>query len=104
MDLFKTIVEHLYAISGSLAFIAYLPQIITLLRNGDGAQGISLITWFMWVVALTINTLYAGLVNGDKFFLLATSSSLLGTLMVFTIAFYKRWKCHRQDKQLHHLP
>ena len=103
MDLFKIIVEHLYAISGALAFIAYLPQIITLLRSEDGAYSTSLITWFMWVVALTINTLYAGLVNGDRFFLLATSSSLMGTMAVFFIALYKRLKCHRQEQQLHNL-
>ena len=102
MDLFKTIVEHLYAISGPLAFIAYLPQIITLLRSEDGAHSTSLVTWFMWVLALTINTLYAGLVNGDRFFLLATSSSLLGTVMVFTIALYKRWKCHQQNQHWPH--
>jgi uncharacterized protein with PQ loop repeat len=95
MDSIRTIVEHLYMLSGPLAFIAYLPQIFTLLRNQDGAQSTSLLTWFMWVVALSINTLYAGLINGDRFFLLATSSSLTGTLMVFTIALYKRLKCKR---------
>ena len=103
MDVIKVVIEHLYAFSGPLAFIAYLPQILTLLRSVDGAQSTSLITWFMWVVALSINTLYAGLINGDRFFLIATSSSLLGTLMVFTIALYKRWKCnhwvHLKPKQ-----
>jgi hypothetical protein len=44
----------------------------------------------MWVLALSINTAYAAWVNGDRLFLLASSSSLLGTVLVFLIAWHKR--------------
>lgn len=90
MDYLKPLVEGLYAVSGPLSFLAYFPQIITLLKNQDGAHSTSLLTWLMWVIALSINTLYAGLVNGDRYFLLSTASSLSGTLLVFVIAIYKR--------------
>jgi hypothetical protein len=92
MDLLKFTVERLYLLSAPLMFLAYFPQIITLLRNKDGAHSTSLMTWFMWVLALSINTAYAGWVNGDRYFLLSTASSLLGTVLVFLIASYKRWR------------
>jgi hypothetical protein len=82
MDLLHTTVERLYVVSAPLMFLAYFPQIITLL------------TWFMWTLALSINTAYAAWVNGDRYFLLSTASSLLGTALVFMIACYKRWRIH----------
>lgn len=90
MALFKLTIEYLYVIAAPLMFLGYLPQIITLLNNKDGAKSTSLITWFMWVLALSINTAYAAWVNGDRLFLLASSSSLLGTVLVFLIAWHKR--------------
>ena len=92
MDLLHTTVERLYVVSAPLMFLAYFPQIITLLKNKDGAHSTSLLTWFMWVLALSINTAYAAWVNGDRYFLLSTASSLLGTACVFVIACYKRWR------------
>ncbi len=91
MAFFKITIEYLYVIAAPLMFLGYLPQIITLLKNRDGAKSTSLLTWFMWVLALSINTAYAAWVNGDRLFLLATGSSLLGTVLVFSIAAYKRW-------------
>lgn len=95
MELLKLIIERLYVLSAPLMFLAYFPQIITLLKNKDGAHSTSLMTWFMWVVALSINTAYAACVNGDRYFLLSTASSLAGTAMVFFIACYKRWQLGR---------
>ena len=91
MELLKKTVEHLFVISVPLMFLAYFPQIITLLKNKDGAHSTSLMTWFMWVMALSINTTYAAFVNGDQYYLLSTASSLTGTFLVFIIACYKRW-------------
>ncbi len=94
MDLLKITVEHLYVISAPLMLLAYFPQIITLFKNKDGAHSTSLMTWFIWTLALSINTAYAAWVNGDRYFLLSTASSLLGTSLVFAIACYKRWRIH----------
>jgi uncharacterized protein with PQ loop repeat len=91
MAFLKSTIELLYVLSAPLMFMAYLPQIITLLKNQDGAKSTSLLTWFMWVLALSINTAYAAWVNGDRLFLWATGSSLVGTVLVFLIAAYKRW-------------
>ncbi len=91
----QMVVERLYVLSASVMFLAYLPQIATLLRNKDGAQSTSLTTWFMWVLALSINTAYAALVNGDPNLLLSMGSSLIGTVLVFGIACYKRWRFSR---------
>lgn len=90
MSLLTQSVEYLYAISGPLAFLAYFPQILTLLHNKDGAHSTSLLTWLMWVVALGINTAYAGLVNGDLYFLISSASGFAGSVLVFVIACYKR--------------
>jgi uncharacterized protein with PQ loop repeat len=95
MELLKMTVERLYVVSGPLMFLAYFPQIITLWKNKDGARSTSLMTWFMWVLALSINTAYAAFVNGDRYFLLSTASSLTGTVLVFMIACYKRWYINR---------
>ena len=92
MDLLKTTVEHLYVISAPLMFLAYFPQIVTLLKNKDGAHSTSLMTWFMWLLALSINTAYAAWVIGDRYFLLLTVSSLLGKALVFAIACFERWR------------
>ncbi len=92
MDTIKQVIEALYAVSGPLAVLAYLPQIAALLKDKQGASGVSLSTWLMWVIALTINTAYAGYVNGDRYFFISSASSLTGTVMVFGIASYKRWQ------------
>lgn len=97
MDELQATVGWLYVVSAPLMFLAYFPQIITLLHNKDGAHSTSLMTWFMWVVALSINTAYAAWVNGDPFFLLSTASSLVGTSCVFAIAVYKRWQFNKRQ-------
>ena len=88
----ETVTERLYVLSAPVIFLAYLPQIFTLIQNKDGAQSTSLLTWFMWVLALSINTAYAALVNKDPNFLLSVASSLLGTVIIFGLAGYKRWR------------
>ena len=90
MKLLIDLVESLYAISGPLAFLAYFPQILALLKNKDGAHSTSLLTWLMWALALGINTAYAGLVNGDLYFLISSASGFAGSVLVFVIACYKR--------------
>ena len=98
MNGLKSLFEVLYSVAGPLGALAYLPQIVTLFKDQSGAKSTSLITWFMWVVALTITTVYAGLVNGDSNFLLASGSSLTGTVLVFLLASFKRWAWMRKDK------
>jgi hypothetical protein len=87
----------LYAVTGPLMCVAYIPQWLSVWRDREGAQAISLLTWALWAASLTVTLCYAIWVNGDALFRLNALLSAVGTWAVLMAACWRRWTYRRRS-------
>ena len=73
-----------FSVCNSLRLFAYLPQLVSVLRDGNGASGVSLVTWTLFTVANGSTTAYAFAVVVD---MRMTMLFAFNTLFSFAIAF-----------------
>ena len=80
----------LFSLFNILRFGSYLPQIIVVLRDREGAKAISYSTWCLWSAANGSTAAYA-LVNVTDWALFAVSIvNMLGCVSVVVLTFWKR--------------
>jgi hypothetical protein len=70
--------------------IAYLPQIVRLARDREGAAAVSCVTWSLFALANASTVAYAAIVTGDLAVALTFALNTLGCLSIFGLAAYKR--------------
>lgn len=59
------IVVVMFSVCNSLRLFAYLPQLVSVLRDRNGASGVSLTTWTLFALANGSTTTYAIVVVDD---------------------------------------
>ncbi len=91
MELFQILIA-LYAINGFMAVVGYWPQIVKLLKTTYAPKQFSTPGWSLWVYTTLITFSYAVLINGDKLFMLVAGMYFLGTLTIWSLIIYKKWK------------
>ncbi len=84
------ILTGLYSISGLIFGAAFVPQIVTLIKDRSGAASISLSTWIVFAVCSVISLLYACTHNGDVYFIFCSSVGVAGNLAVLMLAMMRR--------------
>lgn len=82
----------LYTATGFIFGAAFVPQIITLLRDTSGAAAINLLTAATFTICTAISLAYAIVNNGDVYFMFGTAVCMLGNLTVFVLAALRRWQ------------
>ncbi|WP_315831171.1 PQ-loop repeat-containing protein [Bradyrhizobium prioriisuperbiae] len=76
-----------------LRLVSYLPQIVRIARDRNGASAISYSTWLLWTAANAATGLYAW-VNLNDWSLAgmnAANAACCGTVIALTIASRRRW-------------
>jgi uncharacterized protein with PQ loop repeat len=92
-----------FTICNTMRAFAYLPQLVRVLRDREGAAAISCPAWFLFSLANASTVIYAGFVLHDRItttiFLINTlfsSAVLVATLLqrrTRRSANWSRWKC-----------
>ncbi len=93
------ILTILYTATGFIFGIAYVPQIITLLKDTSGAAAINLTTAFLFTVCSTISCAYAVVNNGDLYFVFGTAVCTIGNITVLVLALLRRWQKANESTQ-----
>jgi hypothetical protein len=91
----------LFTVSSSLRIISYLPQMLRVALDRNGASAISYTTWMLWTGANLATALYATVNLGDMF--LAAVSSIYAaccTIVIVLTLLKRRW--HRMRTLSHH--
>jgi hypothetical protein len=92
---FTTVLTVLYAIDGSTLFLLYLPQILAVYRDRDGAKTISLWTWGLWAQSSIITAAYAHFVAKDLMFTIMSIGNFAGCGSVLFLTLLRRHQ-HRK--------
>jgi hypothetical protein len=91
----------LFTVSSSLRVISYLPQMLRVALDRNGASAISYATWVLWTCANLATALYATVNLGDMF--LAGVSSIYAAcccIVIVLTLLKRRW--HRMRTLSHH--
>jgi hypothetical protein len=83
-------VAWLYVITNSVRVFFYAPQIRAVLKAGDGARAVSIVTWGFWTFAHLTAMLYGWFVLDDSAFFAIFAGNLACTGAVTLIAIRKR--------------
>jgi len=87
---FPDITLALFSLFNLMRLGSYLPQIVRVAKDTDGAKAISYWTWSVWICANASTAAYAA-VNLSDWALFATSSlNTLGCATVIVLTFWKR--------------
>ena len=74
-----------YSFSGLIFGAAFIPQIITLLKESGSVESINIATWALFSFCSAINFLYALMHNGDSYFIFCSIIGLLGNLSILLL-------------------
>lgn len=80
----------LYTATGFVGAAAFVPQIVTLIKDKSGAVAINLGTYSVFTLTTLISFLYAWQNNGDLYFTLVSGVFVLGNATVFSLALKRR--------------
>lgn len=81
-----------YSVSGVLITLLYIPQFIKVFRAQDSLEGISMITWGLWTLCLSVSSLYALQVAGDMKIALVSIGGTFFCGLITAVTALKRLK------------
>lgn len=81
-----------FAISNSVRVVAYVPQIVKIAKDNEGAAAVSNGTWALFGVSHLSTVAYAFLVIGDLYMALLFTANLLCCLAIIGLTVWKRRK------------
>ena len=87
-----------FSIFNVLRLGSYLPQIIRIARDEDGAKAISYSTWAIWIGANASTAAYAVVNIGDLTLFFVSAVNALCCAIVVGLTAYKRGLVHRAER------
>lgn len=79
-----------YSIIGFISLVAYLPQILKLLRSKTSSKDVSLQTWAVWSVDAMVSLFYAIFILQDMIASIVFGVDFLGALCILGLTTYNR--------------
>lgn len=89
---FQNSIVVAYSIIGFISLVAYLPQIMALLKSKGSAKDLSLQTWFVWSLDALVSLFYAIFVLQDLIASIVFGVDFLGALCILSLASYNRMR------------
>jgi hypothetical protein len=73
-----------------IRFLAYVPQIVTIMRCHHGAQGVSCLSWALFGLAHLATAVYAWVTAGDAWMAFVFVVNFAACALIIALAVYKR--------------
>jgi uncharacterized protein with PQ loop repeat len=89
-----------FTLCNSLRVLAYVPQILRLSQDKEGAKAISVTTWAMFAVSHVSTVLYAAVTVCDPAMTLIFTANAAACLLIVTLTGIKRAKLSKEAPRL----
>jgi hypothetical protein len=86
-----------YTLCNALRVVSYVPQIVRIARDHEGARAFTLATWWLWIAANASTVLYAWINLGDIPLALLNGFNVLACLIVVGLTIWKRYSATDND-------
>jgi hypothetical protein len=88
----ETAIVASFTFFNTARLVSYIPQLLVIARDRNGATAVSYLTWTIWVCANVSASAYAGMIARDL--ALCFIYAMNGFFCLLTVAFtaYKRWQ------------
>jgi hypothetical protein len=80
----------LFSVFNMLRVVSYLPQILKVARDVEGAKAISYVTWALWIAANASTALYAHVNLGDPTLCVINAANAACCGIVLALTVWKR--------------
>jgi hypothetical protein len=90
----------IFSISNCVRVVAYVPQILQVIRDREGATAVSCMTWLLFSLSHLSTVVYALLVIGDWRMAVIFLANLLCCLTIISLTVYKRTIVGRRARLL----
>lgn len=90
MSSIAEVILFAYGGCNALRVVSYVPQIVRIVRDREGARAISLSTWWLWISANATTALYAWVNLGDAPLALLNALNTICCLVVVAMTTWKR--------------
>ncbi len=101
MSMAVEIVVAMFAVSNSARVVAYVPQMVRVARDREGAAGVSCLTWVLFAVSNLSTVAYAILVVDDWRMAAVFTLNMVCCLCIIGLTVYKRagtdGRCRRAE-------
>jgi hypothetical protein len=87
----------LFAALNCARIVAYVPQIVRVCRDPNGARAVSLLTWSLFTAANVATVIYAVVVSGDSVVAGVFCLNGLGCFTIVALTGWKRFAFGRQQ-------
>ena len=84
------LVVTVFAASNSIRVLAYIPQVVRLVRDCDGARSVSCLTWGLFAVSNLTTAAYALLVVSDLRMVAIFAVNTACCIIIVALTVYKR--------------
>ena len=82
----------LYSLNGLIIGTAFLPQIVTLMKDRSGAVSTSISSWLIFTIVSVISLAYGMAKLHDALFIYCSAVSVLGNGAILILSIYRRWQ------------
>jgi predicted lysophospholipase L1 biosynthesis ABC-type transport system permease subunit len=89
-DWLPALVFALFTSMNSIRIFAYLPQILCVVRDGNGASAISYGTWVLFLLSHLTTIAYAMIYVGDPIMALIFCGNAVACFVILVVTFIKR--------------
>jgi len=97
--LIEPLIVAAFSFFNTVRVVSYVPQMVRIARDTNGATAVSFLTWTLWVCANGSTAAYAGVIIGDRILCLVSSINTLCCAIVICQTAYKRhrWRAARDE-------
>jgi hypothetical protein len=103
---FMDLTYDLFTLFNGLRLVSYLPQIVRVARDSNGATAISYSTWLLWMAANTATGLYAWVNLKDLSLagMNAANATCCGAVIAITVARRSQWQAGQSTRSTMNTP
>lgn len=90
------LITALYSGTGLITLMAFLPQLLVLLKDRSASISLNLSTWGLFALSSSISLMYACSHNGDCHFIICSAIGFIGNMSIFLTAATQRFTLSSQ--------